>query len=269
MRTAFAASLLVGTTCSILGVFVVQRRMAFIGDAIAHTTLPGLVIAWLNQWNMSVGAFAAATITALGIGCLSRQEHLREDAAIGILYTGMFALGITLMSTVKSYRDFSHMLFGNILGVSDTDLIGIALVALIVLGTLGLLHKEMVLTSVDQAHSQVIGLSASRMRYILLLLLSLAVVTGIQAVGVVLTSALLVTPAATAALLTRRLLPMMLFAALIACASGIAGLYASYYAGVSSGGAIVLTCTLCFAVAFVARSLVNSRRTGPGQPRTP
>ncbi len=254
MRTALLASVVIGCTCAVLGVYVVLRRMAFIGDAVAHTTLPGLVIAYLNRWNLLVGALLAAVVTALGIGWLSRHERLREDTAIGILFTGMFAGGITLMSTAKSFRDFSHMLFGNVLGVSQQDLIGIVIVSAIVLGTLWLGHKEFVLTSVDPAHSQVIGLSAGRLRYVLLVLVALAVVTGIQAVGVVLTSALLVTPAATASLLTKRLGRMMLLSATVASVSSVIGLYLSYYLSLSSGGSIVLTCTTLFGLAFAWRN---------------
>lgn len=255
MRTALLASLLIGTTCALLGVYVVLRRMAFIGDAIAHTTLPGLVIAYLNRWHPLTGALIAAVVTALGIGWLSRRDRLREDTAIGVLFTGMFALGITLISTANSYRDFSHMLFGNLLGVTGGDLLAIAVVGVVVLATLLLVHKELVLTSVDPVHAAVIGLSAERLRYLLLVLLALAVVTGIQAVGVVLTSALLVTPAATASLLTRRLGTMMLLAAGCACLASVLGLYASYYLAVSSGGAVVLACTLLFGVVFAGQAV--------------
>ncbi len=257
MRQALVAGLLVGATCSLLGVYVVLRRLAFLGDAVAHTTLPGIVIAYLNQWNLFLGALAAALVTALGIGCLSHRERLREDTAIGVLFSGMFALGIVLISRTRSYRDFSHILFGNILGVSTGDLVGILLVGLIVVGTLWAFHKELVLTSVDPLHAQVIGLSADKIRYLLLILLAMAVVTAIQAVGVVLTTALLVTPAATASLLTKRLQRMFALAVLFSTMGTTAGLYASFYLGVSSGGAIVLACTLLFGIVFVTRSLVR------------
>ncbi len=257
MRQALVAGLLVGATCSLLGVYVVLRRLAFLGDAVAHTTLPGIVIAYLNQWNLFLGALAAALVTALGIGCLSHRERLREDTAIGVLFSGMFALGIVLISRTRSYRDFSHILFGNILGVSTGDLVGILLVGLTVVGTLWAFHKELVLTSVDPLHAQVIGLSADKIRYLLLILLAMAVVTAIQAVGVVLTTALLVTPAATASLLTKRLQRMFALAVLFSTMGTTAGLYASFYLGVSSGGAIVLACTLLFGIVFVTRSLVR------------
>ncbi|MEZ4708725.1 MAG: metal ABC transporter permease [Caldilineaceae bacterium] len=253
MQAGLLAAVLVGLTCAVLGVYVVLRRMAFIGDALAHTVLPGLVIAYLNSWNLAGGALAAGLATALLIGWLSERQEMREDTAIGIVFTGMFALGILLMSTVRSFRDFTHMLFGNILGVTSGELLFIGGVALVVLTLLALFHKELELTSVDPGYAAVIGLRVHWLRYLLLCLLALAVVSAIQAVGVVLTSALLVTPAATASLLTQRLTPMMGLAALIAVLSGVVGLYVSYYGSVSSGAAIVLICTFCFGVAWVAR----------------
>ncbi|MEL7059266.1 MAG: metal ABC transporter permease [Acidobacteriota bacterium] len=258
MRQAALAILMIGTTCATLGVYVVLRRMAFFGDAVAHTTLPGLVIAYLNRWNLLAGAVIAAVTTALGIGWLSRRQRLQEDTAIGVLFTGMFALGIVLISRVQSFRDFTQMLFGNILGVTSSDLWAIGVVAAVVLGMLALFHKELMLCSVDPDHARTIGLDPDKVRYLLLVLMALAVVTGIQAVGVVLTSALLVTPAATAGLLTKRLLPMMFIAAAVAGASGICGLYASYYLSISSGGAIVLVCTVVFAFVFTTVQVRSS-----------
>lgn len=261
MRSGMLAALLVGLTCATLGVYVVLRQMAFIGDALAHTVLPGLVVAYLNSWNLFGGAVVAGLFTALGIGWLSRRREVREDTAIGILFTGMFALGILLISTVRSFRDLSHILFGDILGVTPTDLGLIAGVAVLVLLVLTLFHKELELTSFDPIHAQVIGLRADVVRYGLLMLLALTVVVGIQAVGVVLTNALLITPAATAALLTHRLPRMMVIAALVAIVSGLVGLYASYYFSVSSGAAIVLTCTACFGLAWLGQ-LLRQRLTG-------
>lgn len=254
MRTAALAGVLVSLTCASLGAYVVLRRMAFIGDALAHTVLPGLVIAYLNRWNMTVGAILAGVVTALGIGWLSRRREVREDTAIGILFTGMFALGILLMSSVRSFRDFTHMLFGYIVGVTDAQLRLFALIALVVLVMLILLHKELELTSFDPTHAQVIGLSADRLRDVLLVLMALAVVGAIQAVGVVLTSALLIVPAAAAAMLTRRLVPMMAVASAIAIVATLVGLLASYHLDVSSGATIVLMCIICFLAAWGLRT---------------
>ncbi|HRE49662.1 MAG TPA: metal ABC transporter permease, partial [Aggregatilineales bacterium] len=197
MRIALAAVILLGVVCAPIGVYVVLRRMSFIGDALAHTILPGIVFASLRGVSLFVGAIAAALLTAVGIGWLSRRETVREDTAIGIVFTAMFALGIVLMSTARSFRDFTHILFGNILGVTPNDLALMGIIAFIVLGSLALFHKELELTSFDTIHARVIGLKADRLRYGLLILLALTVVTAIQAVGVVLTSAMLITPAAT------------------------------------------------------------------------
>lgn len=262
MRTGLIAAVLIGIICAALGAYVVLRRMAFIGDALAHTVLPGLVVAYLNRWNLFGGAIAAGIVTALGIGWVSRRGQIREDTAIGVIFTAMFALGILLMSTVRSFRDFTHMLFGNILGVSQADLLLIAIIGAGVITTLALLHKELELTSYDHIHAQTIGINADRLRFTLLILLAFTVVTSIQVVGVVLTSALLVTPAAAASLVTNNLPRMMLVASLIAVFSTVVGLYASFYANVASGAAIVLTCTACFGIAWaisVVRDQVQRR----------
>ncbi len=255
MQTGLTAALLVGITCATLGAYVVLRRMAFIGDALAHTVLPGLVVAYLGGWSLFGGALLAGLLTALGIGWVSRRGAVREDTAIGVLFTAMFALGILLMSRVRSFRDLSHILFGNVLGVRTVDLVQMAAIAAGVLLTLFLLHKELELTSYDPTYAEVIGLSADRMRMVLLVLLAFTVVACIQIVGVILTSAMLVTPAAAAALLTNRLPRMMGLATLIAIGSSLIGLYASYYADVASGAAIVLTCTAFFGLAWMIHTL--------------
>ena len=252
MQTGLLAVVLIGVPAAVIGTYVVLRRMAFIGDALAHTVLPGLVVAYLVGWSLSGGAIVAGVITAVLIGWLARRQEVREDTAIGIVFTGMFALGILLISTVRSYRDFTHMLFGNILGVTVGDLRLMLVIAVVVLATLLLFHKELELSSADPIYARVIGIPVDRLTLLLLILLSFCVVTGIQAVGVVLTSALLVTPAA-AALLTHRLVQMMALAAFFVVVAGIVGLYASFYFNVSSGAAIVLTCTLIFGVAWVVR----------------
>ena len=259
MLNGLIASLLVGITCATLGAYVVLRRMAFIGDALAHTTLPGLVVAYLQGWNLFGGAVVAGLATALGIGWLSKRADVREDTAIGIVFTGMFAFGILLISTARSFRDLTHMLFGNILGVTDRELGLIGLIALTVVVALILFHKELELTSVDPVYADVIGLRIDVVRYGLLVLLALATVAGIQAVGVVLTSAMLITPAATASLLTNRLPRMMALSTVVAIASGVIGLYASYYANYSSGASIVLTATGFFLLAWLWRTAIADR----------
>jgi manganese/iron transport system permease protein len=248
MQNALIASLLIAATCGIIGSYVVLRRLAFIGDALAHTALPGVVIAYMNGWSLVGGALAAGVMTALGIGWMARKSTLREDTAIGVIFTAMFALGILLMSRLQSFRDLSHILFGNILGVQSQELWLMTGVALVVLVVLVLFHKELELTSFDGTHAEVIGIQSNRLRTMLLILLAFTVVTGIQVVGVVLTSALLVTPAAAASLITSDLRRMMVVSALIGAGSAFVGLLLSYYFAVATGAAIVLTCTAVFGV---------------------
>jgi manganese/iron transport system permease protein len=259
MQTGLLAVVLIGVPAAVIGTYVVLRRMAFIGDALAHTVLPGLVVAYLVGWSLSGGAIVAGVITAVLIGWLARRQEIREDTAIGIVFTGMFALGILLISTVRSYRDFTHMLFGNILGVTVDDLRLMAVLAAAVLAALLLFHKELELSSADPTYARVIGIPVDRLTLLLLILLAFCVVTGIQAVGVVLTSALLVTPAAAAALLTHRLVHMMALAAFFVVVAGVVGLYASFYFNVSSGASIVLTCTLIFGMAWTVRTARASK----------
>lgn len=265
MQTGGLAAILVGVTCATLGVHVVVRRLAFLGDALAHAALPGLVLASLGGWSLTAGALLAGAVTALGIGRIARRQVLGNDTAIGILFTSMLALGILLASLKRSFRDFSHVLFGNLLGVSWGDLLVIAAVAVVVLSVLLLLHKEFVLTAVDPLYAAAIGLPVPLLRDVLLLLLVLTVVVGIRATGVVLTNALLITPAASAALLTDRLPQMMLLAAGVAVLSALVGLYSSYYWHVASGAAIVLTCTACFGVALGLRAWWQRRWCRPGR----
>ncbi len=258
MQTALIAGILVALICAPLGVYVVLRRMAFIGDALAHTVLPGLVVAYLNGWNLLGGALIAAVATALGIGWFSRRQALHEDTAIGILFTGMFALGILFISTVRSFKDFTHILFGYILGVTTEQILLMSAITVIVLATLVALRKEFELTSFDPLYAEAIGLKADRLRYVLLVLMALAVVAAIQAVGVVLTSALLVVPAAAATMLTNRLPRMMVVAVGVAVIAAFTGLLLSFYFDVASGALIVLVCIALFLVAWFTR-LVRDR----------
>lgn len=268
MQTALLGSLIIGVTCSVLGVYVVLRRMAFFSDAVAHTALPGLVAAYIQGWSLLGGAVVASVMTALGIGWLSQRGAMREDTAIGVVFTGLFALGIAMISATRSFRDVSAMLFGNILGITESELVLVAGVAVVVLLVLFALHKELELTSFDPIHAHVAGINPDVVRYVLLVLLALAVVAGIQAVGVVLVSGLLITPAAAASLLTNRLPRMMLVAMGISVIASFGGLYASYFFNVSSGAAIVLACTACFVLAWLIRWVpgVGRKRSAVAQP---
>ncbi len=244
--------IILGLTCGVLGCFVVLRGMAFIGDALAHAVLPGVVLAYMLGISIFVGALAAGLLTALLISLISRTEAMREDTAIGIVFTGAFALGIVLISHMRGYaRDLTHFLFGNILGIALSDVLITAVVAAAVLIAIGLWYRPLLIMSFDPTHAQAIGLRMGWLHGGLMVLLSLTIVSGIQAVGVVLVAALLVTPAATARLLTDRLPMMIGLAALLGSGAAMGGLYASYYMGIASGGAVVLTSTLVFMIVLL------------------
>jgi ABC-type Mn2+/Zn2+ transport system permease subunit len=250
------AGVLAGISCAVLSVFVVWRGMAFVGDAMAHAILPGIVVAFVLGVSLFLGAIVAAVLAAAVIGIISRHETIKEDTAIGVMFTGFFALGILLLSRITTYQDLAHILFGNVLGVGIGDLVGMALIVVVVLATVTAFYKELLVTSFDSSHAVVIGLSPELVRYGLLFLIALTVVAGIQTVGVVLVLALLITPAAAASLLAVHLPRIMMLSVAFAVVAAVVGLYASYYADVSSGAAIVLALTAIFVVAF----LVSPRR---------
>ena len=252
LQRGMIVAVLVGVACAVMGCYVVLRSMAFIGDAMAHSILPGVAVAYLLKGNLLVGALAAAVAVALGIGFFSRQGRLKEDSAIGILFAAAFSLGVILISSIRTYAmDLSHILFGNVLGVSTTDLYLTAGLVLLVLAVVLLLYKELLVVSFDPVLASTLRLPAERLRMVLLVLLALTVVVSLQSVGIGLVTSMLVTPGATAYLLTKRLPRMMGLSALIGALSGVIGLYASYYLDVVSGAAIVLTATGFFLLAFL------------------
>jgi ABC-type Mn2+/Zn2+ transport system permease subunit len=235
-----------------MGTYVVLRGMAFLGDAMAHAILPGVAIAFLLHGSLLVGAIVAAVIIALSIGLFSKGGVVREDTAIGILFAAALSLGVALISSIQTYAvDLSHILFGNVLGVSTSDLLLTAGLGLIVLVSVALLYKQFLVISFDPILAATLRLPAELLRNLMLVLLALTVVVSLQTVGVGLAAAMLITPAATAYLLTRRLWPMMLVSASIGAFSSLAGLYLSYYLNIVSGSAIVLMATAIFLVVFL------------------
>lgn len=251
MQRGLLASFMVGVLCAVVGCYVVLRSMSFLGDALAHAILPGVAVAYLLKVNLMLGALAAAILVALAIGYFSRQGTIKEDTAIGILFAAALSLGVAMISTIKTYAvDLTHILFGDVLGVSNTDLALIAVLGLTVLFMVAILYKQFLVVSFDPVLAATLRLPVERLRMLLLVLLALTIVVSLQTVGVGLVAAMLVTPAASAYLLTRRLSAMMIVAAVIGAASSVAGLYASFYVQIASGASIVLTATLVFFVVF-------------------
>lgn len=251
MVRGLIAGLLASTACAGLSAFVVWRGMAFAGDALAHAILPGIVVAYVTGISLFAGAVGAALVAVVGIGLISRHGRLREDTAIGVIFVGLFALGILLLSRVATFQDLSHVLFGNILGVTRADLWSISAVVAISLAALALFFKELLVTSFDPTHAVAIGLKPGIMRYGLLTVIALTTVVGVQTVGVVLVLALLVTPAAAASLVSRRMGRIMLLSIVFSVTSTIVGFYVSYYLDVPSGPAIVLALTAVFVMTWI------------------
>lgn len=264
MVRGLLAALMVGVVCSVLGTYVVLRGMAFFGDALAHAILPGVVVAHLFGWPLSLGALVVGVLAAIGIGALSTRGELKEDTAIGLIFSGSFALGVALLSTVRSYTtDLAHFLFGNVLGVSNSDLWATAGLGAIVLAAVVGFYKEFLVLSFDPLLAKTLRLPATLLRYLLLVLIALTIVVALQTVGVALMVAMLVTPAASARLLTQRLPTMMVLSASIGAMSGAIGLYLSFYRNIASGPAIVLVATAIFGLTFLLaprRGLIWTRR---------
>jgi manganese/iron transport system permease protein len=251
MRNGLIAAVLVGVVCAVMGTFVVLKGLAFIGDAISHAAFPGLVIAYIVGAPLYIGGAIAAVVTALAIGLVARRGRLRFDTAVGVLFAGTFAFGVMLFSTIKGYvTDLLGYLLGNVLGIGLGDLIQVAVLGGIVLIIVLAVRKELLFATFDPLGAAASGLPVAGLEYLLLALLGVTIVVSIQAVGIIMVVAMLVTPAATAQLVVVRFGRMMTLAVGLAAVSAVVGLYLSFYLNLASGASIVLVETLCFAIAL-------------------
>ena len=252
IQRGLLAALMVGVLCSVIGCYIVLRSMAFLGDAMAHAVLPGVAVAYLLGRNLTLGALAAALVVALGVGLFSRRGAIKEDTAIGVLFAAALSLGVVLISSIRTYAvDLSHILFGNVLGVSSLDLWLTAGLGAVILISILVFYQPFLVISFDPVLAATLRMRVGFYNNLLLVLLALTIVISMQTVGVGLVAAMLVTPAATAFLLVRRLPTMMALSGLIGGFSSLAGLFASYHLNVASGAAIVLTTTIIFLLAFL------------------
>ena len=254
MRRALIVSALVGITCPVLGAYVITRGNAFLGDALSHSVVPGMVVAFMLGISPFFAAVPAGIVIALIMGALSRRTGLTEDTSIGIVFAGMFALGLVMLSKASGINvNIEDLLLGQVLGVTQTDVyISLGLTVLVVAG-LYIFHRQLVYTTHDSVGASVAGVRTNLVEYVLLTLLALVIVIGIQAAGIALVMAMLITPAATAYLIARRFVGVMFLGAVIGVVSAIVGLYLSYHADLPSGPAMALIATLMFAVAVVFR----------------
>ncbi len=252
MQRAFLAASLAALVCSVVGVFVVLRGMAFMGDAVAHSSLAGMSVAYFFGGSVFWGAFAWAVPASLAITFISRRTNLRLDTAIGIIFASGFAVGIILMSRVTNYTaDLFGLLFGNVLGVSWGEVTLIGAVAGAIALVITALYKELLFTAYDATMSAASGIPVRFLQYLLPLLVGVTTVVSLKAVGIVLVLALLVTPAATAALLARRLPGIMAYSVVTGLIATVAGLYLSFHVDLPAGPSIVVVATGLFLAALL------------------
>ena len=251
MQQAFAIALLTAVPTALLSCFLVLKGWSLMGDAVSHAVLPGVVLAYVAGLPLAVGAFAAGMACALATGWLKENSRIKEDALLGVVFSGMFALGIVLYTSIETDIHLDHILFGNMLGVSTGDLVQSAVVAAVVTVAIGVRWRDLLLHAFDPQQARALGLPVGLLHYGLLCLLSLAVVGALTATGIILTIAMLIAPGAIAFLLTRQFAVMLGVAVAVAVSASLLGVYLSFFLDSASAPTIVLLLTLAFVAAFV------------------
>lgn len=253
MQRSLIVAVIVGVLCAVVGSYLLVRRLALLGDAISHSLLPGLAIAFVLGINLYVGAFIAGVLSALLIAAIHTRSAIKEDAAMGIVFSAFFSIGITLITLIQKDNkiDLNHFLFGNILGVTLSEVRDVIIIAILVLASVILLYKELLFFCFDPQGAQAAGLPVQALNGGLMVLVALTVVASMKTVGVILVLSLLITPAAAAYLLVPRFHQMMLLAAAIGAFSSVCGMYLSYYFNLPSGPAIVMIASGIFCLAFL------------------
>lgn len=256
MQQALAIGALIAAVGAVLSCFLVLRGWSLMGDAISHAVLPGIVLAYIAGIPLAIGAFASGLFCAVATGWVKSHSRIKEDTVIGVVFTGLFAFGLVLFSKTPSDLHLDHILFGNILGISAAQLWETGIISTVVLTVILALRKDLLLVCFDPTHARALGQSVRGLTYLLLILLSLAIVAAMKAVGLILVIAVLVTPGATALLLTQRFDRMLLVAVLVAVGSALTGVYISYFIDGAPAACIVLV----QALAFIAALLLAPRR---------
>ncbi|GFE70622.1 metal ABC transporter permease [Chroococcus sp. FPU101] len=251
MLKAVLVSAFVGMVCAVLSCYMTLKGWALMGDAVSHSVTPGVVLAYILNLPFAVGAFVFGIGSVLAIGFIKSKTRIKEDTVIGLVFTGFFALGLVLISKNPSNVDLMHILFGNVLGIPMHDIIQTVVIGSITLAITLVLRKDLLLFCFDPTHARSIGLNTTALYYTLLTLLSLTIVVALQAVGIILVVAMLVTPGAIAYLLSDRFDHMMIFAVISGIFSSVMGTYISYYLDASTGGCIVVLQTLIFVITMI------------------
>lgn len=251
LQKALITSIMVGIICGVIGCFIILRGMALMGDAISHAVLPGVAISYMLGINFFFGAVFTGILTAVAIGFISQNSRIKQDTSIGIMFTAAFASGIIIITMLKSSTDLYHILFGNVLAVRSSDMWITLVIGIIVIAAVYLFYKELLVTSFDETMGAAYGLPVRLIHYFLMTLLTMVTVASLQTVGIVLVVAMLITPAASAYLLTEHLWIMIFLASGIGIISAIVGLYFSFTYNLASGATIVLASTAIFILVFL------------------
>ncbi|WP_206515573.1 metal ABC transporter permease [Georgenia faecalis] len=261
MQRALAVTLVAAVACAVLSCWLVLIGWSLMGDAVSHAVLPGVVLAYVVGLPFAVGALVFGVGAVALIGTVRESTRVKADAAIGVVFTTLFALGLVLVSVVPSQIDLNHILFGNVLGVTDAELWQVLVLGVLAVVIALVKRRDLTLHAFDPTHAHAVGLHPRRLSALLLGLLAVTSVVGLQAVGVVLVVAMLIIPGATATLLTRRFSRMLVIAPVTAAVCAVVGIYASYYLDTSVGGTVVLAQGLAFTAAYVVTILARRRRT--------
>lgn len=254
MVNALVISAIVAVPMALLSCFLVLKGWSLMGDAISHAVFPGVVLAYILGFPYAIGAFAAGMICATATGFLKENSRIKQDTVMGVVFSGMFGLGLVLYVKIQSDVHLDHILFGDMLGVSGADIAGAALIAMFTAGVIGIKWKDFLLHAFDPAQAQVIGLRVKLLHYGLLGLISLTIVGALQAVGIILAIAMLIAPGAIAFLLTRRFATMLLVSVAIAVAGSLLGVYLSFFLDSAPAPTIVLLLSLVFVFALLQAS---------------
>ncbi len=260
MQSAFAVTLMIAVPMALLSCFLVLKGWSLMGDAVSHAVLPGVVIAYMAGLPLAVGAFVAGMICALATGYVKENSRIKEDTVLGIVFSGMFGLGLVLFVKVEADVHLDHILFGDMLGILPMDLVETGLIALAATAFLVILRKDLLAHTFDPQHARAIGLPVRLLHYGLLAVLSLTVVGALKAVGIILSVALLVAPGAIAFLITRRFQTMLVAAVLVAVVASLGGIYLSFLIDSAPAPTIVLLMTAMFILAFL-RTVWKARAT--------
>lgn len=261
MQRAFAVTIVAALVCSVLSCWLVLVGWSLMGDAISHAVLPGVVFAYILQIPFAIGALVTALVAVMLIGAVGSHRKIRQDSAMGIVFTTLFALGIVMVSVTPSHIDLNEIIYGNVLGVSVAALTQVCVLAALVTGVLLYKRKDLTLYAFDPSYAAAIGLSTRLLSGILLFSLALTSVVALQVVGVILVVAMLIIPGSTARLLTNKFTTMLCYSVTFALVGSISGLYISYYVDISPGGAVVLTQGVMFAVVFISERIYTKIRT--------